>query len=98
MWLGWYGHELLWRGYPADISRRNDQLELFYDGRMPNAGRWLRAQGIDYVLWYRPGDTPELWEKISAGMGPAYVWTDILTYPEEGRRVGFWRRVRPAAR
>ncbi|HXN34974.1 MAG TPA: DUF2298 domain-containing protein [Opitutaceae bacterium] len=98
MWLGWYGHELLWRGYPADITRRSDQLALFYSGGMPDAGRWLLAQGIDYVLWYRPGDTPALWEKINAGIGPGYVWTDILTYPEAGRRAGFWRRIHSAVR
>jgi hypothetical protein len=98
MWLGWYGHELLWRGYPADISRRHDQLVLFYSGNMPDAGRWLLSQGIDYVLWYRPGDTPELWKAIDAGIGSRYAWTDILTYPEAGRRVGFWRRIRAAPR
>jgi len=98
MWLGWYGHELLWRGYPADISKRHDQLVLFYRGKMPDAGRWLLSQGIDYVLWYRPGDTPELWQAINEAIGSRYAWTDILTYPEEGRRVGFWRRIRPAPR
>jgi hypothetical protein len=98
MWLGWYGHELLWRGYPADITRRHEQLVLFYSGRMPDAGRWLLSQGIDYVLWYRTGDTPELWRAINDGIGSRYAWTDILTYPEAGRRVGFWRRLRPSPR
>jgi Uncharacterized membrane protein (DUF2298) len=98
MWLGWYGHELLWRGYPADIGRRHDQLVLFYNGKMPDAGRWLLSQGIDYVLWYRPGDTPALWRQINEGMGSRYAWTDILTYPEAESRVGFWRRIRASAR
>jgi hypothetical protein len=93
MWLGWYGHELLWRGYPPDIRARYYQLCDFYGGIMHDSGRWLTSQGIDYVLWYRPGDTPELWATINKQMGPNYEWTDILTYPEEGRRVGFWKRV-----
>jgi hypothetical protein len=58
-----------------------------------NAGNWLEAQGIDYVLFYRPGDTPEMWAKINAAVSPQYIWVDILTYQDEdGRRVGFWRR------
>jgi hypothetical protein len=98
MWLGWYGHEQLWRGYSHDIEVRYEQLGRFYEGKMPDSGRWLLAQGVDYVLWYRPGDTPALWKKINEGIGSSYVWTDILTYPEEGRRVGFWKRARAASR
>jgi hypothetical protein len=98
MWLGWYGHELLWRGYPPDITKRHEQLVLFYSGKMPDAGNWLLSQGIDYVLWYRPGDSPDLWRAINDGIGSRYAWTDILTYPEAGNRVGFWRRLRPPKR
>ncbi len=93
MWLGWYGHEELWRGSRADIRRRHDLLFRLYGGQMPGAGAWLAAQGIDYVLWFRAGDTPELWEKVNATIGPAYAWCDLLTYPEIGNRVGFWKRL-----
>jgi uncharacterized membrane protein len=93
MWLGWWGHELLWRENREDVRRRHDRLTLFYSGGIPEAGKWLVAQGIDYVLWYRPGDTPELWEKINKEVAPEYVWCDILTYQDEdGRRVGLWKR------
>ncbi len=98
MWLGWWGHELLWRENREDVRRRHDRLMLFYSGGIDgtgnaSAGKWLLSQGIDYVLWYRPGDTPELWEKINKQVAPEYVWTDILTYQnEDGRRVGLWRR------
>jgi hypothetical protein len=93
MWLGWYGHELLWRAFREDVRRRHDSLASLYDGAMPDAGRWLAAQGIDYVLWYRPGDTPELWKKMNDIIGTDYIWCDILTYQnEDGRKVGFWRR------
>jgi hypothetical protein len=100
MWLGWYGHELLWREFREDVRRRHDSLTRFYDGEMPNAGAWLVAQGIDYILWYRPGDTPELWAKVNKAVSPDYIWTDILTYESpnnDGRRVGLWKRA-PAAR
>jgi len=56
--------------------------------------------GIDYILWYRPGDTPELWAKVNKAVSPDYIWTDILTYESpnnDGRRVGLWKRA-PAAR
>jgi hypothetical protein len=98
MWLGWWGHELLWRENREDVRRRHDRLMKFYAGGLlqrdlANAGNWLEAQGIDYVLFYRPGDTPEMWAKINAAVSPQYIWVDILTYQDEdGRRVGFWRR------
>jgi hypothetical protein len=100
MWLGWYGHELLWREFREDVRRRHDTLMVFFDGEMPDAGRWLVSQGIDYVLWYRPADTPDLWDKVNKSVGPQYVWCDILTYEdgsEDSRKVGLWKRVRPAA-
>ncbi|HEY1765515.1 MAG TPA: hypothetical protein VGF85_11365, partial [Opitutaceae bacterium] len=82
-----------------DIRRRHTRLMLFYSAGIPEAGKWLDAQGIDYVLWYRPGDTPDLWAKIDKAVSPQYVWVDILTYQDEdGRRVGFWRRTPPGPR
>ena len=101
MWLGWYGHELLWREFREDIRRRHDRLVSLFNGDLPNAGKWLSAQGIDYVLWYRPGDTPPLWEKVNKSVSPEYMWVDILTYQtehEDGRKVGFWRRAPGTAR
>ncbi len=93
MWLGWWGHELLWRANSEDIRRRHDKLMQFYNGDFPEAGKWWLAQGVDYVLWYRPGDTPTAWEKINRELSPEYVWCDILTYQDEdGRRVGIWKR------
>jgi hypothetical protein len=68
---------------------------------MPDAGRWLASQGIDYVLWYRPGDTAELWNKVNSAVAPQYLWCDILTYEngtDTAQRVGLWKRVHPAAR
>jgi uncharacterized membrane protein len=93
MWLGWWGHELLWRANSEDIRRRHDKVTLFYNGDFPEAGKFWVAQGIDYVLFYRPGDNPALWEKLNKELTPEYVWCDILTYQDEdGRRVGLWKR------
>jgi len=100
MWLGWYAHEQLWREFREDIRMRHDILVRFYNGTLPDAAHWLKAQNIDYVLWFRPGDTPDLWAKVNAAVAPDYLWTDILTYqggpPEAAPRVGLWRR-RPRA-
>ena len=101
MWLGWYGHELLWRAYREDVRRRHDSLVSLFDGTMPDSGKWLVAQGIDYVLWYRPGDEPELWGKVNSSVGPEYIWCDILTYEngsDAARKVGLWKRAHAAAR
>jgi hypothetical protein len=98
MWLGWYGHELLWREFREDIRQRHERLMAFYTGTLPDAGAWLRSQGIDYVLWYRDGDTAELWNKVNAAVGPGYLWCDILTIDPGQPRCGFWRRIPPARR
>jgi uncharacterized membrane protein len=101
MWLGWYNHELLWRAYREDVRSRHERLVALFNGEMPHAGKWLASQGIDYVVWYRPGDVPELWKKVNDSVGPEYYWMDILTYQDEhgdGRRVGLWKRAPRTAR
>jgi len=100
LWLGWSGHELLWRSFKDEIRRRFTALTLLYGGDLPDAGKWLGAQGIDFVLWYRPDDTPELWEKVNRSIGPGYEWLDVRVFQEKDldvRKVGYWRRVAPAA-
>jgi hypothetical protein len=100
LWLGWSGHELLWRSFKDEIRRRFTALTLLFNGDMPDAGKWLSSQGIDYVLWYRPDDTPELWEKVNRSIGPGYEWLDVRVFQEKDqdvRRVGYWRRVAAGA-
>jgi uncharacterized membrane protein len=98
MWIGWFGHELLWRGYPEDIFKRHDFLMKVYAGQVPDAGRQLLSQDIDYVLWYRQSDTPDLWAGLNRTLAPQYVWCELLSYVPDGEvgpRVGFWRRAPP---
>jgi uncharacterized membrane protein len=95
MWLGWFGHEELWRGYSPDVQRRHSTLERLYAGDLTDAGRWLKGQGIDYVLWYRAGDTTELWPKVNESIGPEYLWCELLGNADigpYGQKVGFWKR------
>jgi hypothetical protein len=98
MWLGWAGHELLWRSFQDTIRRRQDALMLLYNGDMPEAGKWLQSQRIDYVLWYRKADTPELWDKVNKSIATGYEWCDLFIYQNAGkevRRLGYWRRLPP---
>jgi len=91
LWLGWFGHEQLWHGYAGDIAQRQDRLMNFFNGDMAEAPGWLVSEKIDYILWYQPADSKELWTKISEAIRADYIWCDVLTAPD-GRRIGFWRR------
>jgi hypothetical protein len=94
MWLGWLGHEQLWRGYREDLPQRQQRLFEFFDAQMQEPERWLAAQGIDYVLWYQPADTDELWKKINSAISGRYGWIELFRHEwEGGPRVGFWRRL-----
>jgi len=94
MWLGWLPHEQLWRGYREDLAQRQERLFQFYNGEMINPARWLRAQGIDYAIWFQPEDTAVLWEKIDRALEPDYIWCEIYTTPE-GAKIGFWKAAQP---
>ena len=90
-YLGWLGHEQLWRGYLPELQYRRDQLESFYGGNMANAGEWMRSQGIAYILWFKAGvDVDTAWDKANASLGSDYYWHEF--YREGDRRVGLWER------
>lgn len=89
MWLGWVGHEQLWRGYRDDIAQRQQRLADFFNGDLDNAGQWARGQGIDYVLWYQNGDDEALWQRLNSKL-TGFTWEEIFRRPD-GKRVGLWR-------
>jgi len=86
-YLGWEGHEMLWRGYPPDIPYRYDKMKLFYSGDMPAPGEWLKGQDIDYVLWYKSQDQEAVWAKINAALQGAYRWHDTFSHETH---IGLW--------
>lgn len=98
--LGWLGHEQLWRGYLYELQYRYDKIKALYDGNLPNAGEWMRTQGVDYILWFKNDgaeqpwgqsiDSEALWNKINASLQPQYAWHEF--YHEPTRRVGLWER------
>ena len=86
-YLGWEGHEQLWRAYSPDISYRYDQVKLFYSGGMPAAGDWLKGQDIQYVLWFKSQDQDAAWTKINATLNGAYRWHDTFSHDTH---IGMW--------
>ena len=92
MWLGWDGYSSLWRGFPEDVPQRRRRLEAAFDGRDAAAGSWMAAEGIDYVLFFRPQETRERWEALDRVLREHYIWCEI--FREGERPVGFWHRDR----
>lgn len=89
MWLGWIGHEQLWRGYRDDLAQRQDQLQKLFDGDIDEAGIWAAGQGINYILWYQNADDDALWHRLNSKLS-GFVWEEIYKRPD-GKRVGLWR-------
>jgi hypothetical protein len=89
-YLGWLGHEQLWRGYLPELTYRREQVESFYAGNMVNAGEWMRSQDIAYILWFKKIDLDPLWDKANASLGNDYYWHEF--YRDGTRRVGLWER------
>jgi hypothetical protein len=97
-YLGWLGHEGLWRGYPEDIQYRYMMMENLYNGNLPNAGEYMQAQGVTYILWFKDisenklwkkdFDLDDLWSQIDSSLHPQYVWHEF--YRTDQRRVGLW--------
>jgi hypothetical protein len=59
---------------------------------MPDAGKWLRQNHIEFVLWLKPeGRLPAgTFDKIDAQIGPSYYWQEY--YRAGDFRVGVWSR------
>jgi hypothetical protein len=90
MWMGWSGHEALWRGYPTYIWQRLDRLERFFKGEIVGNDADWRSEKISYILWYQPADTEDLWLKLNEAVRVDYEWCGLYVTPD-GKRVGFWR-------
>ncbi len=91
MYVGWQGHESLWRGFTGDILQRYERLLSLYDGTYSADTTWVAGEGIDYLLWYQEADTLEKWPQVHAALNTAYDWVQVYEV-HGGRKVGFWRR------
>jgi hypothetical protein len=94
-YLGWLGHEQLWRGYSHDIRYRYEQVKFFYSGTMPDAAEWLKSQDIQYVVWYKYKDDKEdktneaAWGNINTALQGSYTWHDSNSHDDH---IGVWIR------
>jgi uncharacterized membrane protein len=104
-YMGWLGHEQLWRGYAHDIRYRFEQVKFFYSGNMPAPADWLQAQGIQYVVWYKDQEKEKekekdkdsykdvyneaVWGKINTALQGSYRWHDTFSHDAH---IGLWIR------
>ena len=86
-YMGWEGHEMLWRGYPDDIPYRYEKMKQFYSGDMPNPADWLKGQDIQYVLWFKTQEPEASWAKINDALRESYRWHDTFSHD---RHIGLW--------
>jgi uncharacterized membrane protein len=89
--IGWPGHEQLWRGGRFDIQARYDDARRFYAGDPGTSLRWLETNKIRYIIWQaaQNGD-PKTFQRISDLLGTSYLWHE--TYRAGDFRVGFWEK------
>ncbi len=90
--LGWPGHEKLWRGSRVDVGIREEQVARFYRGDLDGAADWLVQNRIDHVLWLKGEDgmPPGSFDRIQAQIGAAYYWREF--HREGEKHVGIWSR------
>lgn len=86
-WLGWLGHEQLWRGYAPELQQRFDKITAFYTGTSPDV-EWLWANHITYILWYKALDDEKSRLKLAALLADHYTWVE--TFKAGDRSTGYW--------
>jgi uncharacterized membrane protein len=88
--LGWPGHENVWRHNRADIEVRRREVEVFFNGEMPDGSHWLEANHIRHVLWLRDDNqlAPHTFDKLNDSIKDRYSWQAYYTAGEY--RVGMW--------
>ncbi|HNW44735.1 MAG TPA: DUF2298 domain-containing protein [Elusimicrobiales bacterium] len=89
--IGWNGHEQLWRGNRHDIQQRYEEARLFYYNNLPSPLRWLESNDIKYIIWLAAqNQDPAFFQQLSAALDGKYLWHE--TYRVGEFRVGFWER------
>jgi uncharacterized membrane protein len=87
-WLGWLGHEQLWRNYPPEVQQRFDKITHFYDGTSSDV-EWLWANHIKYILWYKAQDDEKSRLKLDPLLAGHYTWVETFR-TDDGRSTGYW--------
>lgn len=94
--LGWADHQWLWRGSPAHVRQRAEQIAAFYLGQQPDSLAWLLHHEVRYIVWngIEPGATAAAFGHIAQQIGSRYHWQAFHVAGEQ--QVGLWIR-RPAS-
>lgn len=99
-YIGWYGHQGGWRGYPNFLNLRAQRATRFYDGQMSplEARQFIDGEQIDYVLW-TPEDVQrrdQQWLVVDAYLSDKFAWVPFYDAQFDGKlhKVGIWQRVR----
>jgi len=94
--LGWADHQWLWRGSPAHVRGRAEQIAAFYHGQQADSLAWLLHHEVRYIVWNgsEPGATPQAFAAIAQQIGSRYHWQAFHVAGEQ--QVGLWIR-RPAS-
>jgi uncharacterized membrane protein len=74
--IGWAGHEALWRNSAWFITNREAEAMQFFQGKMTNSVGWLLQNDIKYVIWdpvLNPTIAPNF-NTINAQIIGSYEW------------------------
>lgn len=90
--LGWPDHESQWRGAPAFISHRADEIRRFYHGEIPDPLELLNKYQVQTVVWTLDDDQrhPNLWARLNEQLASRYHWRSFSL--SGGHAVGLWER------
>jgi uncharacterized membrane protein len=89
--IGWPGHEALWRSNAWFINNRSMETKQFFEGQMLNSSEWLLQNDIKYVIWdpiTNPKLTPEMFNIINGRLLGTYQWQ----WFDAASQVGVWVR------
>jgi uncharacterized membrane protein len=100
-WMGWLGHEQLWRNDVPEIRQRFERINQFYNGKCTDV-TWLLTNKIEYILWYKPkdpgndNDTEALRQIIAPTLEGKYLWVETLKFKDSAGKdseTGYWVRI-----
>jgi uncharacterized membrane protein len=92
--LGWPWMEEAYRGGFFEIPERFDQINKFYQGKLPDPLKWLLHNDVRYILWL-PKDNDDhnsrfrpILEKIKS----RYYWHGVYGNDNDFA-IGYWERI-----
>ena len=81
----------VWKRNLTELPALMSQINSFFAGTHPQASRFLRDNGIRYVVWSaREGKDLEKWRSIMASIEADYRWMEFSDDPNS--HIGLWIR------